>query len=94
MTMTAKAAAGLATVAYIATSVAGVLIITEPTTLGVTANTLTVVAGWLALGGSVMGFGVVAIRRNLLPGVETGIGKEPQPGTDSITVTETHTPGG
>ena len=82
----------LATIAYIATGAAGALIIAEPDTLGVTENTLQMIAGWLALGGTVFGVAVIAIRRNMIPGVETGIANDPQPGTDTLKIETTHTP--
>lgn len=74
--MTGKLAAFLATLAYVATGISGVLIVAEPSNLGIEGDTLQVVAGWLALGASVVGVVVVAIRRNLIPGAETGIGNE------------------
>jgi len=92
MPMTSKAAAFLITLASILTGVSGILIVAEPSSLGLSEETLKMVAGWCALGGSVFSIVVISIRKNLLPGVETGEGMEPKPGTDSITVETTHTP--
>lgn len=85
--MTGKLAAFLATLAYIATGVSGIFIVAQPSSLGVSGSTLQIIGGWLALGGSIFGVVVIAIRRNLIPGVTTGVGNEP-PNAVTSTITE------
>lgn len=72
--MTGKLAAFLATLAYVATGISGIFIVAQPSSLGVSADTLQIIGGWLALGGSVFGVIVIALRRNLIPGTESGVG--------------------
>jgi len=74
VSMTGRAAAFLVTISSVAVGISGILIVTEPSSLGVSGDTLSVVAGWLALAGSVVNIVVVALRRNLVPTVESGIG--------------------
>ena len=74
--MTGRAAGFLVTVSSVAVGISGILIVTEPSSLGVSGDTLKLVAGWLALAGSITNIMVVALRRNYVPGVQTGIGTE------------------
>lgn len=75
--VTGKVAAWLVTISSVAVGISGLLIVTEPSSLGVSGDTLNVIAGWLALAGAATNIIVVALRRNLVGGVTSGIGLEP-----------------
>lgn len=76
--------------AAIAVMFAGIVIITDPSSLGVSAGTWKLVSGWIALGSGVLSGLATVIRANLFPGVSTGIGNE-LPGIVKTTTVATET---
>ena len=83
----------LVVAASIIGTVGGLVVITDPASLGISADNWKIIGGWLAFGGSIASGIVTVIRANLVPGMTTGIGNEP-PHTVTNTVTETTTLGG
>ena len=77
--------------ASLAAMITGIVIITDPSTLGVSADTWKIASGWLALASGILSGIATAFRANLVPGVQSGIGNEPP---ITSTVTETTTTGG
>lgn len=71
-------------------TIGGIVVITDPTTLGVSAENWKIIGGWLSfLGGIATGI-ITLVRANAIPGMTTGIGNEPPMSTTTtVSVKET-----
>ena len=75
--MTGKLHRAIALLAAVMVMLAGIVIITDPLTLGISANVWKLVAGWTALSAGVLSGFATVLRANMVPGVTTGVGNEP-----------------
>lgn len=83
--MTGKLHQTLVMVAGIVAMIAGIVVVTDPSTLGVSADTWKLISGWFAFGSGVLAAVTTVLRANLLPGVSTGVGNEAQGITRTVT---------
>ena len=74
--------------AAVVVMVSGLLVVTDPSTLGVSADTWNLIGGWTAMGAAVLTGVVTVIRANQIPNWTTGIGHEEQGTTTTTTVSE------
>ena len=92
--MTGKLHRALVVAASVITMAGGLIIITDPATLGISAESWKIVGGWFAFGGGIASGVVTVIRANLVPGMTTGVGNEPpNASVSTVTVKETTTGG-
>ena len=88
--MTGKWHRAITLVAGVVGLVGGIVVITDPSTLGVSPETWKYVGGWLAFGGSLTSGFATLIRANALPGMTTGVGNESAVATTTtVSVKET-----
>ena len=70
--------------------IGGIVVITDPSTLGVSAENWKIIGGWLSFLGGIAGGVITLIRANAVPGLTTGIGNEaPVSTTTTVSVKET-----
>ena len=74
--------------AAIVVMVSGIVVITDPSTLGVSAETWNLIGGWTAIGAAVLTGAATILRANQIPGVTTGIGNEVQGTVATTTLTQ------
>ena len=74
--MTGKWHRFLVVAAGIISTVGGLIIITDPASLGISAENWKIIGGWFAFGGGIASGIVTVIRANLIPGADTGIAHE------------------
>jgi hypothetical protein len=74
--------------AAIVVMVSGIVVITDPSTLGVSAETWNLIGGWTAIGAAVLTGAATILRANQIPGVTTGIGNEIQGTVQTTTVSQ------